>query len=142
MSLAVAIGLLLAGTGLAGYGVWLGLAGARTARWPRVQGMIVRSTLLNPPTGTDADAPPPELAVLYRYEVGGKTYFGQRLRIGGNVALHGEGAWYRKGGPASIAYHPRNPARSVLDPGLDETMVARWVLPGLFLLAFGVLGLL
>jgi hypothetical protein len=143
MHLVLSLAALAGGVGLASYGVWVGWAGWRTARWPRVQGEIIQAFVLNRPVRGEEGGPPPELALSYRYEIDGKTYFGERLRIGGNVIGDGpEGGWYRKGGPAWVAYDPRDPRRCVLDPGMDEMAVARRLVPGAALVAIGALGLL
>jgi hypothetical protein len=50
-------------------------------------------------------------------------------------------AWYRAGREVWVAYDPADPRINVLDPGLDESTVLRWAVPGVICLIVGLLGL-
>ncbi len=133
--------LTLAGLGLLGYSVRVAYVGARTGGWPRAKGKVVSATIAH---ADPNDEETPRLDVSYSFKVKGKSYFGERLRIGGNAVGRdrlAETAWYRAGRKVWVAYDPADPRINVLDPGLDESTVLRWAVPGVLCLIGGLLGL-
>lgn len=141
MHLALSTALTLAGLGLLAFAGWVAWAGARTGSWPRAKGKVVSATIAH--AGAD-DEESPRLDVSYIFQVGGKTYSGDRLRIGGNTVgadQISETAWYHAGREVWVAYDPADPRVNVLDPGLDESTVLRWAAPGVVCLIIGLLSL-
>lgn len=132
--------LTLAGLGLLGYALWVAYAGARTGAWPLAKGKIA-SAVIEPEKPNDDEQQ--RLNVSYSFKVSGKSYFGDRLRIGGNAVGRDQAGMdrYRTGREVWVAYDPADPRVNVLDPGLDEWTVLRWAAPGVVCLIVGLLGL-
>jgi len=84
--------------------------------------------------------------VTYRYYVDGKEIIGNRIRIGGRVSQSWRGsserlvAKYPVGRGVTIAYHPDDPTRGVLEPGSTKTawslvaICAAWIAISIFML--------
>ncbi len=118
--------------------------GFRMASWPQTQGTLssahIRSSTSDNSTSYEAEA-------QYRYRVGGREYFGDRVAIqggGDNIGdFQQQLGWeleslYRNRQSVTVYYNPDNPAEAVLNREM------RWGLIGfkaIFVLTFGGVGL-
>ncbi|GAC1657959.1 MAG: hypothetical protein NVS4B3_24980 [Gemmatimonadaceae bacterium] len=100
-----------------GVDLWRGIA---SGRWPRVTARVVRSEVV---TGNLRYTRFPSLAAVMLFEwtftIAGKVYFDSRLRFGpvrDSVARRII-AHYPVGATVEVAYDPRDPDRSVFEPG-------------------------
>ena len=90
--------------------------------WPRVSGSVLQSR-------TEGDTEGARWAeVSYRFEVDGKEYRGTRVRFHGLRRGELMAGWttddYRPGRTVLVAYNPRSPRDSVLEPGVSTEL---WV---------------
>lgn len=112
-----------------------------SAGWPTVEGTVVE-TRTTRKTGTH---------VRYRYEVAGREYESDRVRLVEKLWADGRSevaARYPEGKRVPVAYDPARPERAVLEPGTSWGAVAKKfvgagivALLGLGLVAIGVRGL-
>lgn len=132
-----------AGVVLAGsipYSVALIIATVRaraSERWPRVEGALARSQFFIGDTdviryrrrGLESLPRSEHLfgalpIIAYDYRVGEVSYIGTRLRFGPILNLPA-GHWIRvhpRGATVSVAYDPRQPKMSVLEPGISPAL--------------------
>jgi hypothetical protein len=108
-----------------------------SCRWPRVNGVFARSEFFIGDTsrvlyrhrGLQADPRSEHLLgalpiIAYDYRVGSTAYVGTRLRFGPILNLPAA-HWIRahqRGVPVSVAYDPRRPNISVLEPGVSPLL--------------------
>lgn len=124
----VAAGIIFA-VGL-GLGSWAGhdlLAGYRTNQWPAAPGFIDESR------GSHSQKPALDsFHLTYHYEVAGAAYVGHMLGIGHN-GLDGTRLQraYPQGHSVAVYYDPQQPARAVLQRGMD---FSRFLMAGVALL--------
>lgn len=94
---------------------------AKTAAqsWPGTLGTVLMSTVQSRRTGNSTSTYP---AVVYQYEVNGKTYQNQRIKAGEqffNVRVMGEAqataSRYPVGAQVMVYYNPANPQESALE---------------------------
>ena len=111
--------LLAIGTGGLGYCLWAGFEGIKAMRWPRVKGRITSATIQESPGRWRTWEP----KVTYAYEVTGSPHTGSRIWFGdgGSYSLTLAEATidrYPLGRYVTVFYHPVDPSRSVLEPGV------------------------
>lgn len=131
-------------------GAWTAVAaalafdrGRASHRWPRTDGVVVASSVLEqtapnssrfPSSGGFVYSP----VVEYRYTVDGREYRGHQVRFGGVPAgSHGEAQRvveaYPPGAAVAVHHHSRRPDLAVLEPGGSPRLV-RQMLVGLFVI--------
>lgn len=133
--------LTLTGAGLI---LWQALSMQRAAasrQWPRAHGEVLRSFV---DEQEDSDAPY-LVKVICRYRVDGTEYTCNRLRFGLALWSSIPMTWfsralkkYHVGDSVEVAYNPKRPEESVLEPGFAVTMLSGLGFGFLFL----VLGIL
>ena len=124
--IAPGIALPVAGLFVGGTIVWQQAAavwrGARSARWPRVEGRVVDVSLTGMPIAVRRGLPRGAVPVVeYEYSVGGQHFRSNRVSFGGftfNEAV-ATAAMYKRGRHVQVAYDPRRPDQAVLDTGPD-----------------------
>ena len=113
--------------------------GVGSQSWPKASGVVTHSR-------ERARHRTLEVDIGYRYEVGGRTYVGNRYRFQSwFVGVHAISrdvemtvGRYRHGDPVQVAVNPADPADSVLEPGLDvESLLPFGLGLGLLLLGCG-----
>ena len=103
-------------------------------RWPKVQAHIVSSRI---DTGTSTVGTWWSPDVVYEYDLSGREYRSTTIRYVMPPAYEiGEAqtvlAAYPLNAKTSAAYDPRNPARSVLEPGIPHSMWLKGLIPLFF----------
>jgi len=90
----------------------------RTFEWPTVPGMMIQSDLKNHGKGNWSEA------VAYSYEVGNKSYAGQRVTLwlseASDLRVRSLLADHLAGSTVQVHYDPHNPQNAVLLPGYDR----------------------
>jgi Protein of unknown function (DUF3592) len=131
-------------------GLWRGWRDLRRAlastTWPHAEGEIVGSDVHVDGHHEDGEALL-RTVIRYRYDVGGRTYHGERVFFGDSLALRFAGpgkrrlAAYPTGTRVGVAYDPRQPRLAVLEPGGN---VAAYLVcaVGAAVALLGVIGLL
>lgn len=100
-----------AGLGLGGAALWLCWMDRRAARWPSVQGVVIRAARPDAPLEDDGS-----VDIAYRYRVAGVTYEGGRVAY--CTRWHGSHKTierYPVGRRVTVFYDPENPGRALLD---------------------------
>lgn len=122
---------------------WVKVAGAR--RWPVARGTVLESRVCE---SSDSDGGQYYRPVItYEYRVGRQVYTGDLLAFGlrslseGGVAGERKAreavARYPAGGDVEVRYHPKRPARCVLEV---RSAITKWlVILGAFFLLMGAL---
>ena len=137
------IGLVGGGSGaVCGYSVWSVIEGWSALRWPSVEGEITASSITSIP-GRFGNYYKP--TVTYSYSVFGITHTGKRLRFGDaeysfRFSAQKRLAPYAVGTSVQVHYHPDDPSRCVLVPGVELHDYVQIAWSGaFFLLAVGAL---
>lgn len=154
--------LLLLGALFAAAGAWLlprGLdvvaEGRASVAWPEARGTVIRSEVVRERAtrrrnGTNRVAYRDRAEIRYRYEVDGVAYEGDRVRVvdyasrRNRLRLSDPAAdtaqRYPLGAEVTVRHAPADPARALLEPGLDlKTSQPLLYALGLFALALGSL---
>jgi hypothetical protein len=119
-----------------GSGIFSGVSKAiESERWPRASAQIIESEVQRDASDV---APRYTPTVEFRYNVGDVSYTSHRIRFLMAPIYQHEAAssiqnGYSVGREVAIAYNPKNPADSVLEPGLPPG-TTKQVLLALFLL--------
>jgi hypothetical protein len=132
--------LLLLGVGIAGFGFKQLVESYESLRWPSVPGKIVASEV-------KGDAPSqkvPQAEISYMYRVNGREFRGSRVFFGRNSELGRPSAAatvrrYPPEAEVTVYYDPKDPSRSVLEPGLNRNAFLPAAV-GLMLALFSQLG--
>lgn len=117
-------GVLLVGIGISGYSGILAWEAASSNDWPTTQGRIITASVEREIVrGKRID----RLNLRYTYTVNGKRYVGQRVSIGPHIGPFEPTpmdvvAHHRLRSSVTVYYHPENPNRSVLEPGVTPTV--------------------
>ena len=116
--------LLALGTGGLAYCLWDGLEGITATRWPSVQGRITTAKMQENPGRWRSWEP----KVTYTYEVAGTTYTGSRVWFAdGSTYFYSRALAaldrYALGRFVTVRYHPVDPSRSVLEPGIRAPLL-------------------
>ena len=125
-----------------GYSAWSVIEGWSAIGWPSVEGEITASSITSTPARFGNDYEP---TVTYAYSVFGITYTGKRLRFGDaqysfRSSAQRRLAPYAVGTSIQVHYHPDDPSRCVLVPGVELRNYVQIASSGaFFLLAVGVL---
>ena len=139
-------GRLLGLAGLSVFAVWVTLSlGSslflclESLTWPTVPAQVISSGLS---TGESNAGRWWQPAIVYSYELDGRTYRADNLRYMMRPIYQEDDARqikaeYPEDARVKIAYNPRNPAQSVLEPGIPTGL--RWT-PLIPLLLWGLLG--
>ena len=104
------------------------IKGLRVARWPTTLGTVTTAQVVH---SADDGGQYASIAVTYRYTIGGKTYFGHRVRFGGASYIdckQGVPPKYQRGSDVEVRYDPRNPSESALEIGVASYAI--WMLVG------------
>jgi hypothetical protein len=103
--------------------LYIGVGDAREAfaspSWPRVQGTVV-SYFIEQKESTDSNNNHTTIytpRVVYRYQVNGVTYLGDRVTFEDVGSSGGVGAGFAPGQTVAVSYSPDDPNRAVLQPG-------------------------
>jgi hypothetical protein len=127
--------------GLGAIAVWLTLSlgncvylGLTSQRWPIVPVQVISSGV---DTGVSTMGKWWAPEVEYQYQVDGRVYRSTGIRSEVPLFLHEEEARavqnaYSRETRTSAAYDPRNPAHSLLEPGLPSGMLERSLAPLFF----------
>ena len=111
--LAIGISFLLLSGGMI---VW----GWSTRAWPTAPGRILSSSWGVENRLSSRGTSSAKVSLIYEYQVGEKMYHGHRIRVGGFGETQRSAsilaAKYPKDAAVSVAYHPDNPTKSVLEP--------------------------
>ena len=143
----------IAGVGLTGYGLWLfarqGLRNLRAARWPTVEGQVIRNELLIHPATTAEGSTTYSLDFAYRYTVAGQEYTSSR-RFYGDSTHHNFEKPYRRyaeryppGATITVYHAPNDPTTALTQPQFH--WIENGAVPGLLVLvglAFALGGVL
>lgn len=98
--------------------------------WPQVSATVTESSLNRDYDGGKYY----RFKVAYRYEVNGREFVGEKLRVHGNSAwlwawpVERQVRQYPVGAVVSVYYSPKNPADAVLQPGLGAGFLLMWAL--------------
>lgn len=117
-------GLLLVGIGISGYAGKTVYEASSSRAWSTVQGQVVSASVEQEIVrGRRID----RLHFRYAYAVEGKRYVGERVTIGPNFGPFAPKAVdvvaeYRLRSVVTVFYHPEDPNRSVLKPGVTPTV--------------------
>jgi hypothetical protein len=89
-----------------------------SAKWPRVEGKILASSV----ELVDGEYPSYTPKIEYQYVVDGRSYRSKKLRVGfWSSSFQGRArriaAAYRPGDGVTVFYDPAKPSRAVLQPG-------------------------
>jgi hypothetical protein len=115
---------LLVGIGISGYAGKIAWDAATSKDWPTTQGRIVTASVEREfVKGKRID----RLNLRYSYTVNGKRYIGRRLSVGPRIGPFEPtpmdvAANYRPESSVKVYYHPENPNRSILEPGVSPTV--------------------
>ena len=98
------------------------LRAKKSRSWPTVECTILEAKVV---VGNKGSRP----RIVYRYQFGGKAHESARVLVGGMWETSGDGSAqmvkrFPKGSIAAVALDPRNPAYSVLVPGVRLHQVA------------------
>jgi hypothetical protein len=107
--------------------------------WPTAAGVVVSSDIVPRAIGPKTTA---HAEVLYRYEVDGVAYAGDRVTFAPDMPM----GWlakrwavaYSGGTEVAVRYDPRDPSNSVLEPGLSLRGAVLAVLAGAGFIVFGL----
>ena len=118
-------GMLLVGIGIAGYAGTVGWEAASSKDWPTVQGRMITAAVEEEIV---RGKPVDRLNLRYAYTVNGKQYIGRRVSIGPRLGPFEVTPMevvvnYRLRSTVTVYYHPENPNRSVLEPGVTPTII-------------------
>jgi hypothetical protein len=125
--------------------LWQALAVERaieSRKWPRAPGKVTRAFV---DRREDGEGPLYLVKVLCRYRIGDSEYICSRLRFG--LPLWSSIPWtyfsralkkYTAGDDVEVAYNPKKPEESILEPGLTLTLLSGFAF-GFFFFAFGIL---
>ena len=111
--------------------------GRRSLEWPAVSGRVTSSSVTLETTEADADSRLESTyypSVSYEYRVGGQSFNGTRIGIGGAVGTarkadaEAVAKRYAVGSKVDVYYDPANPEYAVLVRGANIIMV--WVIAG------------
>lgn len=85
-------------------------------RWPSVQGTVTSAGIIR---HLDEEGTAPEVRVTYTYTIDGEALSSTRVRFSpfGLRSLVGIPPEYEEAEPVQVAYDPRDPSESVLQPG-------------------------
>ncbi len=106
--------------------------------WSSVAGEILSAEVIET-VGTDDDDDY-EARVRYAYHAAGRSFTGDRLRVGARLKSSNEAmiraavSPYRAGARIRVHYDPARPERSVLEPVPVSTDLKAWLISGIFLL--------
>jgi hypothetical protein len=117
--------LLAIGTGGLAYCVWAAFEGIKAMRWPRVKGRITSATMEESPSSRLRTWEP---KVTYAYDVTGTPHTGSRISFGDGSTYSltlAEATLdrYPLGRYVTVFYHPVDPSRSVLEPGVRGALL-------------------
>jgi hypothetical protein len=124
------------------YYIWSAIEAWAAIGWPSVAGEITASAITSTPARLGSYYEP---TVAYVYAVFGVTHTGTRLRFGDNQYNFESSAKkrlapYAVGTSVQVRYHPDDPTRSVLVPGVELlTYYSIFASAAIFILAAGVL---
>jgi hypothetical protein len=112
----------------------IGLLGRESRTWPTTEGTVTHAAVSTPAGAMRRDRA--SVSVAYRYEVGGRTFTGRRLRFGGALGLGAAGAGtpLRPGDRVTVRYHPRLPGLSTLEARVAPQL---WALAAVGLVVAG-----
>ncbi len=115
---------ILAGLGLAGFGLREARIAAESGRWPATPG-VVRDSLVESQTEKGA-AEAHRTVVLYTYFVDGAGYLADRVSqsdawSADRAAAEAIVEKYPPGAQVSVHYNPENPGEAFLEPGPGRT---------------------
>jgi hypothetical protein len=128
-----------------GYSAYSYLRAAQSRSWPRAEGMVTQVSVKHAQSTQNPGAPNsseewylPE--IQYTYTVRGRSYTGNRIRIGEITAMPHEAVLqlvrpYRDGMKVRVYYDPSTPAFSVLETRTDNMTTIRYAAIGIALLA-------
>jgi len=111
--------LVIIGLCVSSYGGYLLCLSHFSKSWPRTVGTFTRSDVLVSETSEDSAS----FSVEYEYKVDGQKYssdlhqFGSRGQHSSISVAKEKSDKYPTGSEVSVAYSPRNPKNSVLEPG-------------------------
>jgi hypothetical protein len=114
----------LMGTGAVYLGVDSVQLARESARWPAVDGMVVRATV-NEESHSSRSGPPSLVyrpVIVYTYRVDGREYEGQRVSYGEYATGEAADAQavvdrYKAGTPVRVHYRPGQPEEVVIETG-------------------------
>jgi hypothetical protein len=106
--------------------------------WVKVDGAIISSETKIPPSHVFDDQDDIDPIIRYRYQVGGQTHESDCVKFGGQPSVSRAlaetlVARYPPGARVDIYYNPLDPTNAVLEPGKQDSLVAKLV----FALVFG-----
>jgi hypothetical protein len=115
------------GAGLFGSVAWLYLFARSSVRWSETQGRILTATLGGDYVSSDvASARQYRVLVTYEYEVGGRTFTGDRIQFGDSLfAWH----WASSRHPARVGYRPDQTIAVYYDPAHPHHCTLSRVIP-------------
>lgn len=125
------LGGILIGVAMIGYGIYTIQKGMESKNWPVVTGEILSATLETFEKRTDNGVNVyHQPMVTYRYEVQGRAYIGDQLRISSPMVfteseLEDAEAYlkpYEVGTSVPVRYHPNNPEQSTLKTGYNPLL--------------------
>lgn len=133
---------LLVGAVITSFGVHGLTLGFESKNWPSTEARILESRVERNTSGSGKDRTTSYRAeVTYEFTVDGVTHTGDRVAaadLGRGKSVHAKRivTRYPKGGKASVYYRPDNPAKCLLEPGVQpQTFIMPSV--GLFALLLG-----
>lgn len=140
MIVAVMLGLALSALGV---GLWLvqrtRAMGKASLGWSSAPGTIKSSDVVSYRT---KGGPQFKAQVTYGYAVNGRSYSGDQIRFGNyagaRVTADADADKYRPGTHVQVRYDPRDPKKSVLEPGVKGLSVAGLVLASTGVLIAGI----
>jgi hypothetical protein len=97
--------------------------------WDKVEGVIVASSVEQPPSHVSDDLNDASPIIRYRYRVGGKDLESDRVRIGGQplttrVLAGRQVARYPVGAHVDVFVDPNDPKSALLEPGQQANIAA------------------
>ncbi|MEW6664614.1 MAG: leucine-rich repeat domain-containing protein [Thermodesulfobacteriota bacterium] len=134
---------ILAAAAITAAGLKIVMDSKASEHWPSTKGVIVSSSTATSSSGEEEVTYP---KVVYEYRVGERRITGDRVFFGHSAGLGRPPAdmvirKYRPGTAIEVYYDPKDPERSVLEPGCNETSYIILV-AGLFFLLLGGVGVL
>ena len=107
------------------------IEGLKARSWPRAQGRIITSGIHSLQTRQKIRIARLCFDVDYLYLVGKEVYEGNRVNVGWRCFGSEEhvkelARKYPSGKEVEVYYDPRNPSRSLLEPGLDWSVFLLW----------------
>ena len=119
--LRVAALIAFAGLFLTAFSRWEWQKGARTSKWPSVPGVVESAAIATSVSGGKHRTTNYHCRVSYRFEAGGATRHGSRIRATGERTGESDAredlGRYPPGAPCTVHYDPADPTETCLEPG-------------------------